>query len=173
MMTTSELPAPRPFPVSRRTSSRLALERAVARPRRHWRRSGVTLGAGAVVLATTGAAGAYLAFAPASDTSRVRCYTTANFGSDGDYQGTDAAIANSEPGTSDPVDVTDAVGLCGALWRAGVLVAGQGQPSEPISGSRPVPELVACTLPNGVAAVFPGGAGTCERAGLPSTTSSP
>lgn len=174
MLTTDELPAPRPFPVRRRTSSRLALERAVAsRDRYRWNRPSGALSAGMGVLATTGAVGAYMAFAPVSDTSRVRCYTTTNLGSDDDYQGTDAAIANSDPDSSSPVEVTDPVGLCASLWRSGVLVADQGQPGAPAAGTRTVPELVACTLPDGVAAVFPGGAGTCERVGLPSTTSLP
>lgn len=162
-------PAPRPFPEHRRAARKHELQRAVARPTRPaWRRRTVLLSAGIALVATTAAGSAtYIALAPANDQSRARCFATAALG--GDNQPVqEVAIANSNPGSSEPVKVTDPIEQCAVLWRSGVI--GNRVGPDELATDLQVPQLVACVLINGTAGVFPGPVGTCQRLGLPTLT---
>jgi hypothetical protein len=84
---------------------------------------------------------------------------------------TTVAVAG-RPGSH--AQVRDALGLCAALYRQGFLrVGGQGIDSRADGrADHMVPRLVVCTMPDGTAAVFPGGEATCDKLGLPSTADS-
>ena len=109
----------------------------------------------------------------ATDRGSARCYTVLNVGSGTSFTGTTIA-ATGQFGSAEQVQ--SALAECTALWRQGFLVPGstirhppQGEPS---AGTRPVPTLVACTLPGGTAAIFPTeGPFTCGRLGLASPRS--
>ncbi|MCU1678454.1 MAG: hypothetical protein JWM93_3212 [Frankiales bacterium] len=162
-----DLPARRLFPPERAPFVRDLLEREAANSRtnrRGWKSPGVLLSIGTAVVLSAGAAAAYVAFAPATDHSRVRCYTVPAAGGRDTFFGTDAGVANSADGS---VAAIAALDLCGALWRSGVIAAGRAQADLPEPGLHPVPPLVACRLPDGVAAVFPGTAELCAQLGFP------
>ena len=97
--------------------------------------------------------------------STMRCFAALN-----------AAVAAATGQFGSAEQVQSALAECTALWRQGFLVPGstirhppQGEPS---AGTRPVPTLVACTLPGGTAAIFPTeGPFTCGRLGLASPRS--
>lgn len=174
MLQTEEPPAPRALPPEHREAMReMLVEHARARLpwwRRHTRGAAVGAGAMALVLAG-GAASAYVAFKPASDTHSVYCYSVASLDG-GEQSRTRLAQASaSSPGSSasEASPVTKPVAACASLWRQGVLVKDSDLRPD-AAGTRSehqVPPLVACTLDEGVAAVFPGGPQTCEELGLP------
>jgi hypothetical protein len=91
----------------------------------------------------------------------VSCYHTASLGEE-------PQLVMGEPGLSD-----DAVALC-AWWWSNDGWNDQGNPElwDPVLGDYPVPPLVACTLPDGIAGVFPREGSTasdtdfCEALGL-------
>jgi hypothetical protein len=121
------------------------------------------------VLLIGGTAAAYVAFKPATVpvADQTRCYTKASLaGGDTNFFGTTVAQARSADGTR---AAASAVEACSALWRQGLLRLGSKQVGGPdTSGTtHPTPPLAACTLDNGVAAVFPGDEQTCARLGLP------
>ena len=75
--------------------------------------------------------------------------------------------ASSDSGT---VAIDDPVAACSQAWQDGLLTSGGTHVVRPNSATAAkVPTLVACTLHEGVAAVFPGDPLTCERLGLPQT----
>jgi hypothetical protein len=127
-----------------------------------------TVVAGASALLIGGAAAAYVAFKPPTVpvADQTRCYTKASLaGGDKDFFGTTVAQAWSADGTR---DARSAVEVCSALWRQGLLQLGSKRVGGPDTGTdHPIPPLVACTLDNGIAAVFPGDQQTCARLGLP------
>lgn len=104
----------------------------------------------------------------------ARCYSepSANFASS--FPGTSITTATAVGGSSTSrLDVPDqALQICASLWRQGFLVYGAAgiarPPAVPTTANDPVPTLVACVLPSGEAAVFPGAAGTCRSLNLPS-----
>lgn len=159
----TEIPASRPLPPAARAAQRQLLEEWITTKHasRRWAPRTLAAGIAAVVLLSGGAATAYVAFAPATDRSKVRCYSEASIGSDTDYHGTEAGVPSSAGGVDDPI------ALCAAIWRAGIIRVGSYHADGPASEPQPVPPLVACALQNGVAAVFPGDAQTCRRLGLP------
>lgn len=120
-------------------------------------------------LATTGAAAAYVATRPASVHDQARCYATASLAGGEDFKGTTVGLAQSADGKTGSAS---AVELCATVWRAGVVRSDGGPVPDKLATDLPVPPLVACTLNNGVAAVFPGDARTCEQLGLPSLDTS-
>jgi len=109
----------------------------------------------------------------ATDHGSARCYTVLSVGSGTSFTGTTIA-ASGQFGSAEQVE--NALSGCTALWRQGFLVPGstirrppQGEPS---AGTGPIPTLVACTLPDGTAAIFPTeGPFTCGRLGLASPRS--
>lgn len=74
---------------------------------------------------------------------------------------------------SNPDFVIDPIEACGVVWRNDSwTVVSNGDPNDPNDGTAPIPPLVACTLPDGQAAVFPregntaSGTDFCEALGL-------
>jgi len=122
-----------------------------------------------VVLGTSAAAVTYVHYQSVTNKSEARCYTVAGTAG-GDHYTTIAAAGR--PGSR--VRVDHALSVCGDLWREGFLRTGAPGIVRPgnTSVSHRVPALVACTMPNGTAAVFPGKAGTCAELGL-ATASNP
>ena len=56
----------------------------------------------------------------------------------------------------DPDIVIDPIEACGVVWRNDSWTSvSNGDPDDPNDGAAEVPPLVACTLPDGQAAVFP------------------
>ena len=70
-----------------------------------------------------------------------------------DFFGTTVSQAWSADGTR---NAASAVEACSAVWRQGLMQLGSKQVGGPDTGTdHPIPPLVACTLGNGAAAVFP------------------
>jgi hypothetical protein len=114
----------------------------------------------------TGAAAAVdkLQARPVTNTQTARCYSEAVLGHGGDFPGTSISQAGTTRG---PAQVRDALDVCASLWAAGILQA--GNPSvvnHPPAGPHAVPSLVACTMRDGSAAIFPGSPEVCARLGL-------
>lgn len=179
MFGTDELPPVRPLPRERRNAMRDMLLEEIQGRRPWWRRSGrgAAVGAGALALVLAGgAASAYVAFKTPSDTGSVYCYTVAGLDG-GDSSRTRLARAEAGQGNAagegnvaGASPINHPVSACADLWRQGVLSErpdGVNPDAVTAGGRHRVPRLVACTLDESVAAVFPGGPGTCERLGLP------
>jgi hypothetical protein len=167
-MTVFSPPPGRPLPDLRRQAMRRQLETIIKDwPRRQRKRHALVVGAGAAVLIGTAGAAAYVQESPpVTDKGSARCYTVASLAGGDAFRGTTIAAAG-KPGS--PAQVTQAVSVCAALWRQGILVPGAAGPGSPRGGTsaHPVPKLVACVMPDGTAAVFPGDAQTCHTLGLP------
>jgi hypothetical protein len=111
----------------------------------------------------------------AIDRGSARCYTAMTLGSGTNFTGT-TIVAPGRLGSADQVQ--SALAGCAALWRQGFLTRGatvqHPAPGVQSAGVGHVPGLVACTLPDGTAAVFPTeGAFTCGKLGLASPPSRP
>jgi hypothetical protein len=175
-----QVPPAREMPAERRAALRELLMTQVSPPHRPWwrrsKQAGIAgLGVSALVLAG-GAAAAYVAFKPASDKFSVICYSEAKLGDD--VRHVTLAVAHPETDSSkpstEPATIANPEGACADLWQSGVLSPGSVErPAADAETAKPVPKLVACTTEDNVAAVFPGDGKTCERLGLPRTSSSP
>lgn len=173
-----DIPPPRRMGRERRGAVRRLLEEQVRKSTRPWwRRSwqGVVVGGGAATLVLAGsAATAYVAFKPADDQTSVLCYAQADLDVD-PIDVTRLAIARDMQAGADEADsgtvpIDDPVSACAQAWRDGLLPSRGDRGVQPgAAGRSPVPDLVACTLDEGVSAVFPGDPATCERLGLPRT----
>ena len=113
--------------------------------------------AGAIALVVCGAGGLAIANqtstpARVTDLTRVHCYS--RISTDFTVRFPGITLDGAQSGTSEPG--RDPVAACAGLWREGLLGAGST-----------VPALVACVLPSGIAAVYPGRAGTCQQVKLP------
>ncbi len=168
-MTRFELPPVCGLPVDRVAAMRRQLAAEIAR---RPRRKPILIAASAAVAAAAATAGGYAYVqhpAPVTDKSEARCYTVASL-SDGAESFTfvaEAAVAG-QPGPG-PSQVDNALSVCAGFWRQGILRPGpDGARGAPDPGrDHPVPPLVACVLPDGTAAVFPGTTPTCAALGLP------
>jgi len=179
-MTVNYLPPPRPLPEQRVQQLREHLQRFVvterepAPKRSRWRRRGFLGGAGAAILlaAGTGTAVAYVLLhpKPVTNFTSARCYRTATYtGTGASFPGMELASA---PGKNWAGGIPHALDACAQMWAGGFMQP--GLPSgHPPQGGYAVPPLVGCTLPNGIAAIFPGPPDTCERLGLPAQTPVP
>jgi hypothetical protein len=173
MIDLADVPDDRPLPRARFEADQELL-RALAfaeggRTTRGARRGVIVAGFAGVMLVAAGgvaAAGALLAGQPATDRSIGRCYTAISTDFGDDFPGTSMSNA-ARPGQTAPELPPLALENCAAAWRAGVIAAPGTQPKPDAAGEYPVPPLVACVLPSGEAAVFPGSAGTCSILGLP------
>jgi hypothetical protein len=175
-MTVDYLPPARELPAERIDELRAELELFVAselmesrrRRRGWWSRRGTIIGAGIGIVAI-GSGGTALALslikpAPVTDTSVARCYSVVTRDTGTTFPGTTIAEPSSTEGAG---RVLAAVETCSAVWRAGILQLGvRTAVNRPTNSQYPVPALVGCTLPDGIAAVFPGDAQTCEQLGL-------
>ena len=164
-----DLPAARELSTERRAQIFQAIraETASTPVGRGRRRVAITAGVAVGLTALgTGAAAAVdkLQARPVTNTQTARCYTAAVLGHRGDFPGTSISQAGTSRG---PAQVRDALDVCASLWATGILQA--GNPSvvnHPTSGPHVVPSLVACTMRDGSAAIFPGSPDTCARLGL-------
>ena len=172
-MTGFSTPPARTLPEYRATAIRRQLEAEVGRkPRR--RRLLVAAGGVLVAAGATAAGFAFVPHAqPVTDKDMARCYSVASL-SAGPQSFTTIAEANPV-NSGRPGQVTDALGTCASLWSQGFIHAGpqgaEAPTSPPSPGAHhPVPPLAVCVLPDGTAAVFPGGKSTCAALGLPSAS---
>ena len=172
MIDLTDVPDGRPIPDARRAADQEMLRTLVvsdhARTPRRTRRVAVVsviVGLGVVAAGGAAAAGVLLAAKPATDRDTGRCYNTisTNFGDD--FPGTSMSNA-ARPGGTEPELPPVAVENCAAVWRAGAMTAPGSHPSPNAAGEYLVPPLVACVLPSGQAAVFPGPPSTCASLGL-------
>jgi hypothetical protein len=158
-----DLPPRRVFPDTALSSRIQIIERHIARserprPGRRRSRQLAVVGFAVALCATATAAAVYTAWAPATLPNEVRCYAVASLEFGDNFPGT--TTIQSENATTGEIDlVLSAVEQCASLWRQGFVVEGVG--------TQPVPNLVACVLPEGAAAVFPGEDDTCRQLGLP------
>ena len=173
-MTQFDTPPARPLPEYRRTAMRRQLVAVVTGRRR--RRGPLLIAAAAAVVAAGTSAGAY-AYAqhsqPVTDKSQAHCYSVASL-SAGPESFTTVAQATLA-GSPHAAQVDDALAVCAALWRQGILHPGpqgaRGPAAPDPAGTSPVPPLVACVLPDSTAAVFPGTTSTCAALGLANAAS--
>jgi hypothetical protein len=172
------IPPARAMARGRRDALREALEAEVRGTRPWWRRSwqGLAVGGGALALVLAGgAATAYVAFMPAEDRASVLCYSQPDLDSD-NVPGIRVAVGRNMPAgakesDSGTVPIGDPAEACAQAWQDGQISAdGAREVPEDSTARYQVPDLVACTLDEGVAGVFPGSPSTCERLGLPQTT---
>jgi hypothetical protein len=161
-----QLPPSRSLPTARRYAARRQLEELVSRRGLFRRRRRIVTGLVVVAIVGSGVAGiTLLRSSPITDRSTARCYTVDSVGTGEDFVGT-TIVASGIPGS--PAQVDNAIAVCADFWRQGFLVAGKtGIQRRPASQSNPVPPLIACTLPDGRAAIFPGDQDTCAQLGLP------
>jgi hypothetical protein len=164
-------PAP-PLPAGRRDAMRRQLETLVTQHpgRRRGRKPAVITAATAIVIGTSAGAIAYVQQSqPVTNKSEARCYTAASLAGGDHFHGTTIAAAGT-PGSKAQVD--NAVSVCAALWRQGFLRPGAAGIARPRDTAIPhrVPPLIACVMPDGTAAVFPGDSRTCAKLGLPRAT---
>ena len=124
--------------------------------RRWWRRGGITLLAGGLVLAGAGAATAFLTRAQPEDPEIVRCFTVAappfTSGAPGSY---DASYGPGD-GTLDK-SAALAIELCGYGWAEGRLPSPESQPP-----ATPIPNPSRC--PNCRPASCPTASSGCSPA---------
>jgi hypothetical protein len=158
-------PAP-PMPEAKRDAIRRQLV-AMAATRRRSRRP-LFLAGGAVLAAIATSAGAYAYVsqsAPVTAKDEARCYTKASLTDGNDF----TTVSQLAPGKAGLTAIDDAVSTCSDLWRQGFLKLGaQGVVQQPdTSVSHQVPQLTACVMSDGTAAVFPGPPSTCQDLSLP------
>lgn len=172
-MTRYDPPPVRPLSPGRRDAMRQQLERLIAAgaARRQGRKPVlIATGAAALVLGTSAGAIVYVQQSrPVTNKSEARCYTEASLAGGDQFHGTTIAEAGV-PGSK--AQVANAVSVCAVLWRQGFLLPGaRGVARQPNTKARHrVPPLVACVMPDGTAAVFPGNSRTCASLGLPRAT---
>lgn len=133
----------------------------------------VALGA-TVGLAVTGTAAAavaaHLTSAPVTQTDQARCYSLDSLAGGDNFAGLTTTAAGP---VGSSAQVTHALAGCTLSWQDGFLtlgstkVGGNRLPSGALNPDHPVPPLVVCVLPSGIAAVFPGDSTVCQSLGLP------
>ena len=126
-----------------------------------------------VVAGSVAGGAAFFKTGEATNHGSARCYTVLSVGNGTSFMGT-TIVAPGQFGS--PEQVESALSGCAALWRQGFLIPGStfrhlSQAGQD-SGTRRIPTLVACTLPDGTAAIFPTeGPFTCGKLGLASPRS--
>ena len=171
-MSVQYLPQTRDLPPEQIVAMRAELEAFVAREDRAtpWWRKRRTVTGGlvvALIVATGGGTAAAYAFLhprAVTDKDYARCYSEAVYVPGAKFAGTTiaSAVGEGSPGT-----IADALATCASVWQVGGLRAGAPRGTAPVAGETySVPALVGCTLPGGIAAVFPGPPDTCDQLGL-------
>jgi len=128
----------------------------------------VVIGAVAGITLAGGVTAAAVFLQPQNPTVRdqARCYSAISKDFSESFAGASITILRANGGgVADAPD--QVIEACAAGWRQGTLgqaAVGPGIPRP--TGPLPVPALVACVLPDGEAAVFPGGSNTCTDLGL-------
>lgn len=145
---------------------RVQTEASAAR-RTRTRRIGIAGGAGLAVLALTGAAIAVVQAGQDEIDGTIRCFAAMD--AHADY--TTATEAQVEGTVPDEAFSRHAIEVCAALWEVGTLANGRVEvPQDPNKVDYSAPELIACTLPDGVTGVFPDentlGMEACQQLGF-------
>ncbi|PJJ63729.1 hypothetical protein [Compostimonas suwonensis] len=167
-----------PFDEARGDAIRTALMAHVAegakKPARKRRRI-ITIVVPSVLLAIAVTGATLWLVKPVTDQGAVHCFARAEIDWFGGFPG--ATVSAAAP-NAEQVPVDDAIALCTQVWKDGLLdpeVADgtpQGPDGRPIVNERrdsPVPDpLTVCVMRDGTAAVLPGPATICSRAGLAS-----
>lgn len=128
----------------------------------------VSVAACFIVLAAS-AAGAYVAFSPATDQRQVQCFTVADRVPESGYGTT---VGQAEAGGDGIAMIDDAVSACRDLWEIGLLQRNAETVTRPEDlppdqlRQFDAPILTGCVLNTGQAGVFPAGPDVCERLGL-------
>lgn len=155
-----------PMSEERRAAMRRQLTTMVTSSR-HSRRPLILAGtAVAVAIGTSAGAYAYTSLSvPVTDKGQARCYTEASLTDGNDY----TTISQVAPGKAGVIAINDAIGVCADLWRQGFLAPGAKRMAARPNTSiiHHVPQLTACVLQDGTAAVFPGPPSTCQTLSLP------
>lgn len=169
-MTMTQLPPAREFPASRRAQTRELLEAAAQQSLRPRRRRWLTRTTVALTVAALftggGVATAYVALRPADQLTDIRCYTKVDPNQSEEFPGT--TVTSRGVGSSGRTAAADPIEVCGDLWRQGVLELGAKTAGGPGSTRQRAPQLQACVLDEGTAAVYPSrDPDICKRLGLP------
>lgn len=137
----------------------------IRRPR--WRRRGVVIGAIATGVVGGGLATAAVVLPPTTPTNVIegRCYSVASQDVGPDFPGASVQHGHSSQGPTPPF-VATLLEDCAVEWRMGFFRVGSPGLHPQAPDALRVPELTACVLPNGDAAVFPGPASTCAHLGF-------
>jgi len=171
-MSVSYLPPTRDLPPERIATMRAELEAFVAREElaMPWwrRRRNVTGGLVVAFIVATGggtaAAYAFLHPRAVTDKGSARCYSEPVYVPGAKFAGTTVASGVGEGSTG---SIENALDTCASVWQVGGLRAGAPRGTPPVAGATySVPALVGCTLPDGIAAIFPGPPDTCDQLGL-------
>lgn len=115
------------------------------------------IAAGGLAVALTGGAIAVVQATQEQISYSVQCYDAASINANFTTVATPTATDNVTGEESR--DATNPVTTCGDIWRMG-LIGQEAAPADPNAANFPVPELVGCTLSNGVGAGFPRGDST-------------
>jgi hypothetical protein len=119
-------------------------------------RAGVAIAAAAVaVLGLTGGAVAVIQATHEQVAYSVQCFAGASLGS-ASTTVTVPEATDRTTGAAGSRPTTDPVADCADAWRSG-LIGQASPPADPNTADFPVPDLVACTLRDGVGAGFPRG----------------
>ncbi len=123
--------------------------------RRHRRRIGITIAVGALAaVALTAGTLAVVQATHEQTTYSVQCYSQASTSSS--YTtATEPIAVNTTTGQTADRPPSEPVSVCGGMWRMGMVGQKPDPNRDPNTANFPVPQLVACTLPNGVGAAFP------------------
>lgn len=124
-------------------------------------RAAIALGASAVV--AIGLTGGTIAVVQASQhdiDTQARCYVGASLSADFIEVSQAAGIDNESGEVVE--EYTGLIELCGEMWRMGL--GQENPPADPNTGDFPKPELVGCTMPDGIGAAFPRGESTASDA---------
>jgi hypothetical protein len=140
----------------------LVSDQATTRHRLRTRR-GAVITAGVLAVAATGGvatAKSLLPAEPATVHDSGRCYSMASHDFDSSFPGVGVTMA-AAVGAPQPDSVPYLLDMCTTVWRTGGLVLGRW-PDATLRPGADVPPLVACVLPSGQAAVFPGRPSVCS-----------
>lgn len=167
-----------PFDETRGDAIRTALRAHIAESAKEpakKRRRIITIVVPSVLLAIAVTGAALWLVKPVTDQGAVHCFARAEIDWFGGYPG--ATVSMADP-NAEQVPVDDAIALCAQVWKDGLLDpdAADGTPRDYDGRPRyneehdsPVPtELTVCVMRDGTAAVLPGPATICSRAGLAS-----
>ena len=126
-----------------------------ARVRRHHRRVGIAVAVSALAaVALTAGTVAVIQASHDQRTYSVQCYSQASTSSS--FTTTvEGEATNSLTGQKAVRPVAEPLSVCGEMWRMGLVGQKPAPGQDPNTANYPVPQLVACTLSDGVGAAFP------------------
>jgi hypothetical protein len=113
----------------------------------------VVSGAAVVVLGISGGSLAVVQATHEQVSYSVQCFAGASTESSSTTIG-HPQVTDRVTGVNGQRQSADPIADCSFAWKAG-LIGQKSAPADPNSANFPVPDLVACTLPDGVGAGFP------------------